>query len=133
MKKIFFASACMFIVGLFSCQEQSENVEESTIVTKQEDRPKWSPVGCVQYDNGVPIHWGVQCRKMNGGGCRRSSACVVVSSTFRTLAFGQFSNLSYSNWDNFEFTGDYKTYLALWEMDPDLFIHPDSLKLDSIN
>ncbi len=103
-------------------------MENSTIVQKAEDRPKWSAVACTIYgEYGNVIAAGVRCGKQNRGGCKRSSPCTSGSQTISDMIIALAGGMNADKIDLVQVYSSYDTQLALWSYDPDQYEHPDSL------
>jgi hypothetical protein len=108
---------------LSGCRKTDE--EELLSTQKYIDRDRFGSVGCVEYCDQQVCVFGIRCTANHAGGCRRETGCEQVP----LILFAQLKEtLGNGDWDGHDFSQSYDAQKMLWQYDPKLYVHPDSIK-----
>ena len=128
MKKLMLLLMIVVTIITTSCSEQEIQRTDDTLSPKDQERPRWSAVGCSILDEyGNIIAAGVRCRWQNGGGCKKSSPCTSVSKSISDMIINLAGGTTQDRIEAVQIYQDYDTQLELYKYDPDLYKHPDSI------
>jgi hypothetical protein len=128
MKKLFMFLTPFMAVFYLSC---TDTQKDEDFMAK--DVPmRWTPMTCVvMSDFGFPEALGNKCVHDPAGGCKWPTSCKPASSSFISLAIENISGLTSEVWwsgAEVKLSGNYYVQLALWQSDPNLYEHPDSIR-----
>lgn len=125
MKKLLLPILMLFV--LFACND-SNTVEDEIFIQKEAGGKKYGPIGCIDYENGVPVGWGIRCRPSPLKRCKRETPCMLIQPIIFGVIREHIGDEGVENWVNYPIIEDSQLMLILHDWDPTVIIHPDSIE-----